>query len=60
MRIEVVDHGPRLPAGGTEGSHRGLVGMAERVQVYGGSVVRGPWRDGWRVKVILPWQEPRP
>jgi signal transduction histidine kinase len=60
VQIEVVDHGPRLPVDSTPGSGRGLVGMAERVQVYGGSVVRGPWRDGWRVKVILPWPEPRP
>jgi signal transduction histidine kinase len=58
VRIEVTDHGPRLPLVTSEGSHRGLVGMAERVQAYGGHVSSGPWQDGWRVRVTLPWEEP--
>lgn len=58
VRIEVIDHGPRLPLATSGGSGRGLVGMAERAQAYGGSVSSGPSQDGWRVRVDLPWQEP--
>ena len=58
VQIEVVDHGPRLPVVTSEGSGRGLVGMAERTQAYGGQVTSGPWRDGWRVRVVLPWEDP--
>lgn len=53
--IEVIDHGARVPATRAAGSGHGLVGMAERAQVYGGSVTSGPWADGWRVRVVLPW-----
>lgn len=59
VQIEVVDHGPRLPLAPSPGSGRGLVGMAERAQAYGGSVSSGPWGDGWRVLVDLPWEEPQ-
>jgi signal transduction histidine kinase len=58
VHIEVVDHGPRLPLDASEGSGRGLVGMTERAQAYGGQVSSGPWRDGWRVLVDLPWTGP--
>ena len=58
VHIEVVDHGPRLPLAASEGSGRGLVGMTERAQAYGGQVSSGPWRDGWRVLVDLPWTGP--
>ncbi len=57
VRIEVIDHGARLPQATSEGSQRGLVGMAERVQAYSGTVSAGPWDDGWRVLVLLPWEE---
>jgi len=58
VQIEVVDHGPRLPLVTSQGSGHGLVGMAERAQAYGGHVSSGPWQDGWRVRVDLPWEEP--
>lgn len=57
VQVEVVDHGPRLPVVSAVGTGRGLVGMSERAQVYGGNVSSGPWRDGWRVLAVLPWQE---
>ncbi len=58
VQIEVIDHGPREPVVASQGSGRGLVGMAERAQAYGGQVTSGPHRDGWRVHVVLPWEEP--
>jgi signal transduction histidine kinase len=57
LQVDVTDHGPRLPLVASEGSGRGLIGMAERAQAYGGQVSSGPWRDGWRVRVLLPWAE---
>ncbi len=57
VQVEVVDHGPRLPVVASGGSGRGLVGMSERAQAYGGSVSSGPWNDGWRVRAVLPWKE---
>ncbi len=57
VEIEVIDLGPRQPLVAAQGSRRGLVGMAERVQAYGGQVSSGPWGEGWRVHVMLPWEE---
>ena len=57
IEVEVVDHGPRLPVTDSGGSGRGLVGMSERAQAYGGRVSGGPWQDGWRVHAMLPWED---
>ena len=56
FEVEVVDQGPRLPVTQGTGSGRGLIGMSERARVYGGSVSSGPWRGGWRVHAVLPWE----
>jgi signal transduction histidine kinase len=57
ITIRVVDQGARVPATQGGGTGHGLVGMAERVQVFGGTVTSGPWADGWRVVAVLPWTQ---
>ncbi|TDV34514.1 sensor histidine kinase [Actinophytocola oryzae] len=50
--IEVVNDGPRVEAG--QGGH-GVIGMRERVAVYGGTFSAGPRAEGgWRVSAVLP------
>ena len=59
VRVEVVDDGQ--PAGGPGARVRrpgyGLTGMAERVELLGGSFAAGPLAGdrGWSVRVELPW-----
>ncbi|YCK41374.1 sensor histidine kinase [Actinomadura sp. ATCC 39365] len=58
VRIEVVDEGPgrRVSPGG--GSGHGLIGMRERVMMYGGVFEAGSLpRRGFRVFARLPYQE---
>lgn len=51
--VEVVNAPGRRGVGG--GSGRGLAGMLERVELYGGVLVAGPAGDGgWRVRAELP------
>jgi signal transduction histidine kinase len=60
LAIEVTDDG-RGPRRETAGGH-GLIGMRERVAVYGGSVDAGPGHGGgFRVTAELPYEaEPTP
>ena len=57
VELEVLDHGPATEPGDPGGAGRGLVGMRERVAVYGGTLTAGPWSGGWRVHAVLPWRE---
>lgn len=53
--IEVTDDGATGPAQESVGTGRGLIGIAERAALYGGSVDSGEKPDGgWRVRVTLP------
>ena len=55
LEIEVVDSGGRAPAG-IEDSHdgRGLIGMRERVAMFGGRLETGRTSDGWRILARIP------
>lgn len=57
VTIEVLDHGSTTAAVESLGTGRGLIGMRERVGVYGGDIEAGPWGDGWRVRAVLPWRK---
>jgi len=58
--VEVTDAGPPIPAAGqapgaVPGSGRGLLGLHERIALYGGKLDAGPQPDGgWRVRARLP------
>ncbi|WP_158893828.1 sensor histidine kinase [Amycolatopsis anabasis] len=56
IRIEVTDDGHRPPAHGGPG--HGLIGMRERVMLYGGDFTAGPRPEGgFRVTATLPYDE---
>ncbi|RUQ98305.1 sensor histidine kinase [Labedella endophytica] len=54
VEIVVTDRGATMPVDATGGSGRGLIGMRERVTVFGGRVDAGPHGDGWRVRATFP------
>jgi signal transduction histidine kinase len=57
LRLEILDDGRAVNGRATPGGH-GLVGMRERVGVYGGSFEAGPRTGGgFRVAVRLPYGE---
>jgi signal transduction histidine kinase len=53
--LQVSDDG-RTPAGTGEPGH-GLVGMRERLAIFGGELSAGPATPGWRVRAALPLPE---
>ena len=54
LELEILDDGPGGPARASGGGH-GLVGMRERVELYGGRLVAGRRADGgFSVHVLLP------
>jgi signal transduction histidine kinase len=58
LDIEVADDGAGLESGDAGG--QGLVGMRERVSVYGGELDAGPQADGgYAVRVRLPYASER-
>jgi signal transduction histidine kinase len=52
--IEVRNAAGPLSAAETSGSGRGLVGMRERIRLYGGTVSAAPDGDGFAVRARLP------
>ncbi|GID30579.1 sensor histidine kinase [Paractinoplanes brasiliensis] len=54
IELEIVNEAGPLTSRDTSGSGRGLVGMRERVRLYGGTVTAAPDRGGFRVHARLP------
>ncbi|MEV4806674.1 histidine kinase [Nonomuraea sp. NPDC049421] len=58
VRIEVLDDGPRKRTLPSDGAGHGLIGMRERVSMYGGTFEAGSRRGrGFRVFATLPYGE---
>ncbi len=56
VEIEIVDDGRGVDGRAADGGH-GLIGMRERVAVYGGSLAAGPRPGGgYRVTATLPYR----
>ncbi|MFF1296115.1 MULTISPECIES: sensor histidine kinase [unclassified Streptomyces] len=57
LQIEVIDTGAVRDVPRTEGNGRGLIGLRERLAVYGGELTAGPTlAGGYRVKALIPWR----
>ncbi|WP_411721964.1 sensor histidine kinase [Mycetocola sp.] len=55
VTLTVTDDGEAGPRPESVGSGRGLIGMAERAALYGGTVESGPGSNGgWRVRMTMP------
>jgi signal transduction histidine kinase len=55
VEVEVTDDGPGPPGGVAMGSRKGLIGMRERVELFGGRFSAGPMEGGgFRVLARLP------
>lgn len=52
VEVRVADNG--RPAGPGTGTGHGLVGLRERVALYGGSLTAGPDTNGYTVRALLP------
>jgi signal transduction histidine kinase len=56
LELEIVDHGDGAAGSRVPGSGHGLVGMRERVALFGGSLEAGPRNGrGYRVLATLPY-----
>jgi signal transduction histidine kinase len=59
LRVEVTDTGGRPDASAATGDRRGLIGLRERLAVYGGTLHTGPRPSGgFRVEAVIPLEAP--
>jgi signal transduction histidine kinase len=59
LRVEVTDTGGTPAASGRSGNGRGLIGLKERLAVYGGTLEAGKQpTGGYRVRAVFPLEEP--
>ncbi|MFE6973202.1 sensor histidine kinase [Streptomyces sp. NPDC057682] len=59
LRVEVTDTGGPPGAGAAGGNGRGLIGLRERLAVYGGTLHAGPRTTaGFRVEALIPLDVP--
>ncbi|GAB2579195.1 hypothetical protein GCM10027168_10080 [Streptomyces capparidis] len=57
LAIEVTDTGGVRDAPAAEGNGRGLIGLRERLAVYGGELTAGPTLSGgYRITARIPWR----
>ncbi|MEU0674402.1 histidine kinase [Streptomyces sp. NPDC006172] len=57
LEIEVTDTGAGRNAPRADGNGRGLIGLRERLAVYGGELTAGPTlAGGYRIKARVPWR----
>jgi signal transduction histidine kinase len=58
LELEILDRGGAGTVRNGSGGGHGLVGMAERVRLYGGELEAGPRpAGGFRVRARLPLEE---
>ncbi|WP_228255322.1 sensor histidine kinase [Ornithinimicrobium avium] len=55
LEVQIRDEGPALPS--EEPPGHGLVGMRERVALYGGTVTSEPTESGFTVRAVLPLEQ---
>jgi signal transduction histidine kinase len=61
LQITVADDGDVDRPVSAAAPGRGLLGLRERLALYGGELTAGPRpRGGWRVHAVLPLAEPGP
>jgi len=55
--VTVTDDGARTTVAEPQGAGHGLIGMRQRVQLYGGTLSAGPAEGGYRVAATFPLQD---
>jgi signal transduction histidine kinase len=58
VQVEVTDTGGSSAPSASTGNGRGLIGLRERIAVYGGTLETGKLRDGgYLVRAVIPGEE---